>query len=161
MGRRTVGGGRSRGDVCCSLAARWMDAPGAFIVLSLGRHDPRCANSNQRANYEPSRPGPALWRWLLRLMMAGRPQQFAPPDPRSHRHARGRGGKKKKHNLECHITQESTDKKNNNERTVYAALHSPATSLGTRQVHLLVDVKLLISQSHGSNATDLCLSGRQ
>lgn len=75
MGRRTVGGG---GAVSrrCSLAARWMDAPGAFIVLSLGRHDPRCANSNQLANYEPSRPGPALRRWLLRLMMAGRPQQL-------------------------------------------------------------------------------------
>lgn len=80
VGRRTVGGRWRgwwcRGDVRCSLAARWMDAPGAFIVLSLGRHDPRCANSNQLANYEPSRPGPAFRRWLLRLMMAGRPQQL-------------------------------------------------------------------------------------
>lgn len=63
----------------CSLAGRWMDAPGAFTVPSLGRHDLCCANSNQPPNYEPSRPRAAFQGWLTRLMTAGLTPTVASP----------------------------------------------------------------------------------
>lgn len=86
-----------------------MDAPAAFMVLSLERHDPRCANSNQPPNYEPSRPGPALRRRFPRLMTAGPTQTLASPDPHAPL-------------AECHNRE-------NNDGLVDAALHSLANVL--------------------------------